>query len=592
MDRRNWLALHIFYHDAGKFDDLLLSGITPVMNQLLQDKWCESWFFIRYWEGGPHIRLRLLNPHPDAETVLRDRIGAYIAAHPSMVELERQSFYITHKLDGQPKENLDTYPWYANGSIVQLPYEPEFARYGGEDRIAIAEQFFQASSEVAVSAIAASKDSNAKRMGISFDLLIGFILSLTSSKEKAAILLKHYAQSWSFYTQAISSITQQAEIDYSLRRSHLKSRVSLVESKQVLSDDKAARSLHALWNSHIVQAKQQLELSGLEVEQAMMGIFFSQIHMTNNRLGMTPEQEIHLAYLGYLTLLDPITEHDSYNPIQHDLMGADVIYHEKSKFSPGLTELQKPHHLNYAAEHEAKHAKLQELQRIPLYPINSLLPLEMKLVDALAARRSCYGQYTGTMNLRELSTLLHTAMGNTGTMTIPIDSEHSHTMHVKAYPSGGGMYPVQIVFYANRVEGLTPGLYQYDADTHAVYKLHETGAHFMSEMLQTSIFTYPKETAVVDVEEAPLLLYLVANLSDMNKKYGLRSYRLILAECGHIAQNVCLVSTAMHYLSLTIGGFYDDLVNRLLDLDGEKRSVMYCLPVGKKYNKSTIVEVE
>jgi len=64
-------------------------------------------------------------------------------------------------------------------------------------------------------------------------------------------------------------------------------------------------------------------------------------------------------------------------------------------------------------------------------------------------------------------------------------------------------------------------------------------------------------------------------------KYNERGYRFVLLDAGHLGQNVCLMATAMNLGVLPIGGFLDDELNRLLDIDGVHESVVYPLLVGR-----------
>ena len=63
-------------------------------------------------------------------------------------------------------------------------------------------------------------------------------------------------------------------------------------------------------------------------------------------------------------------------------------------------------------------------------------------------------------------------------------------------------------------------------------------------------------------------------------KYEERGYRFILMECGHIAQNLYLISEAMKLKCCSIGGFVDEKFNNLLDLQGQSEKTMYLVAIG------------
>jgi len=54
-----------------------------------------------------------------------------------------------------------------------------------------------------------------------------------------------------------------------------------------------------------------------------------------------------------------------------------------------------------------------------------------------------------------------------------------------------------------------------------------------------------------------------------------------LMECGHIAQNLYLISEAMRLKCCAIGGFVDEEFNKLLDIQGQSEKTMYLMAIGK-----------
>jgi SagB-type dehydrogenase family enzyme len=63
-------------------------------------------------------------------------------------------------------------------------------------------------------------------------------------------------------------------------------------------------------------------------------------------------------------------------------------------------------------------------------------------------------------------------------------------------------------------------------------------------------------------------------------KYGERSYRFVLLEAGHIAQNILLAATGVGAAALPVGGFQDDCINELVGLDGCEDMTLYLILVG------------
>jgi SagB-type dehydrogenase family enzyme len=141
----------------------------------------------------------------------------------------------------------------------------------------------------------------------------------------------------------------------------------------------------------------------------------------------------------------------------------------------------------------------------------------------------------------------------------------------RSVPSGGGLFPLEIYLFLQRIEGVQDGLYHYDVMGHALELL--SSGHKSSE-LQSAFYTYPF------CAHANVILCHAAVFERTQKKYGPRGYRYILLEAGHSAQNVCLVAAELGLGSLCMGGFIDTLLNRTLGLTPYKEGVVYAVAVG------------
>ena len=54
--QKQWLAAYLYY--SGNWEKFLTNSVKPFVEDILDRKLAEQYFFIRYWERGPHIRLR------------------------------------------------------------------------------------------------------------------------------------------------------------------------------------------------------------------------------------------------------------------------------------------------------------------------------------------------------------------------------------------------------------------------------------------------------------------------------------------------------------------------------------------------------
>jgi SagB-type dehydrogenase family enzyme len=165
------------------------------------------------------------------------------------------------------------------------------------------------------------------------------------------------------------------------------------------------------------------------------------------------------------------------------------------------------------------------------------------------------------MSLVELSHLLYYSSGIT-------DKRHG----LRAAPSAGATYPIEVYAIANNVEGLVKGTYHYLISSHELELLRE--GDFGNEMSRAAL----QESMFV---QANVILALSAVFQRIQQRYRERAQRYICFEAGHIAQNTYLIATSLGLGACAIGAFYDDQFNRLLGLDSRNESVLYVIAVGK-----------
>ncbi|MEV5595453.1 thiopeptide-type bacteriocin biosynthesis protein [Streptomyces sp. NPDC052496] len=173
----DWVGAHIFY-DTGQ-DALLTDCVRPLVARLTADGLVQRWFFLRYWEGGPHVRLRLL-PARSAdragiEEVTGRHVRAYLEAVPAADVVDRARFAEVSEglasLEGRSgqEEQEEVRP---NNTLDFRPYERENADFGYGAAMTAVEQHFRESSELALSAVGTGATVEQRAM-LAFDLVVG-----------------------------------------------------------------------------------------------------------------------------------------------------------------------------------------------------------------------------------------------------------------------------------------------------------------------------------------------------------------------------------------------------------------------------------
>jgi SagB-type dehydrogenase family enzyme len=61
-----------------------------------------------------------------------------------------------------------------------------------------------------------------------------------------------------------------------------------------------------------------------------------------------------------------------------------------------------------------------------------------------------------------------------------------------------------------------------------------------------------------------VMICLTGNFARHERKYGQGGYRMMVAEAGHISENLILAATALGISARPFGGVFDDMLNSLL----------------------------
>ena len=133
------------------------------------------------------------------------------------------------------------------------------------------------------------------------------------------------------------------------------------------------------------------------------------------------------------------------------------------------------------------------------------------------------------------------------------------------YPSGGALFPIETYLIGNVVKDEKPGVYHYRPQEHALERLWD------ADVDMGRIFRGP------DTPSPPILIVFSAVWERGSAKYGDFNYYHALIECGHMAQNLLLVGTALGMAMRPHSGFTDEVVAEYLDIDQKREQVVYSL---------------
>ena len=205
----------------------------------------------------------------------------------------------------------------------------------------------------------------------------------------------------------------------------------------------------------------------------------------------------------------------------------------------------------------------------PGIALSQTVPESLRTFHALTRKRRSRRDYSGrTLRRADFDALLHVACGVTGTLPWA-DRE----VRLRAYPSSGALYAVEIYPIALRVAGLEPALYHYRAAESALELVRRDLDR--DRIIDTAL---PVERAMV--AGAAAMICLTGNFARHERKYGEGGYRMLVAEAGHISQNLILAATALGIAARPFGGVFDSLLNQELGLLADDEQFLLAVLVG------------
>jgi SagB-type dehydrogenase family enzyme len=170
------------------------------------------------------------------------------------------------------------------------------------------------------------------------------------------------------------------------------------------------------------------------------------------------------------------------------------------------------------------------------------------------ARRSALDFRGGaqTMSLAQLATVLHIAAR-------PFSADFATARFIKLY------------LYAHRVDELPPGLYRFREESATLEKMKGGDQRVIAAGLSLG-----QQLA----GNACVTFSMAGDLELATRLHGNRGYRYPYFEAGAIGQRLYLAAEALGLGATGIGAFYDDEVNRYLNLDPKRGQVLYHFAIG------------
>ncbi|MFD8619290.1 thiopeptide-type bacteriocin biosynthesis protein [Streptomyces sp. NPDC059513] len=547
-----WLSLHCFLRSGPEDVDAFLTGdVAPLLDGLVAEGEATGWFFIRYDEGGHHLRIRV-----------RGVTAARAASLPEELARAAERLPVAESVRGP-----FTRGQAEHAEVREEPYVPETGRYGGPEALPVAEEVFVLSSRVAGWAVQDTPRGSA-RLALAIDLAHTTALACGMDRLTAAQWLRRHAAGWRWARDVPllgpQHIHARVNSVYALQRGTLTGRARAL--RQALEEGRAPGAA-ADWYDGVRDADRALRSLSLPVGRPQ--VWASQLHMLFNRLGLAPDEERAVCRLAARTLLDR-GEADSYFPEGHT--SPDRQYLERSKFHLGREQDSAPRDLP-PADHV--------LQGGPELPLPAGPFPDTALHTVMNTRVSRRGALTGPLDAESLGTLLWSSHASGHRSVHRFADGGERLMRHRPYPSAGALYTAGLRLLALDVQGLAPGTYQCVPERRSLRYVGPAPAMEDVASLSSYLSRAEDDPDGIVPDGLPVVLGLYVDLGRLRERYGLRALRLGLLEAGHLAQSLLLTATALRLGTTPLGGFRDDLAHEVFGLDDLDRPLQYVLPVGR-----------
>ena len=196
------------------------------------------------------------------------------------------------------------------------------------------------------------------------------------------------------------------------------------------------------------------------------------------------------------------------------------------------------------------------------------LGLQDNLLELLKKRKSSRVYTQENMSLLQLSFLLWAAQG------IKSIRGRSYAT-IRTAPCGGARHPFETYLLVRQVEGLVPGMYHYLPMTHQLELLS-------AQEDPQALLDFAEESLCSQrwAAKANVVFYWSFVPYRSEWRYGIYAHRMVLADLGHVGENLYLACTALGLGTCGIGAYDQALCDKTFRLDGEEEFVVYAETVG------------
>jgi SagB-type dehydrogenase family enzyme len=189
----------------------------------------------------------------------------------------------------------------------------------------------------------------------------------------------------------------------------------------------------------------------------------------------------------------------------------------------------------------------------------------VELISAIENRKSHRHFKEEPLTLEELSFLLWSTQG--------IRKKSDEVNAFRNVPSAGCRHALETYLCVLNVMGLEMGIYRYLPIEHQLLVVSRDKN--LSDDIVTATFYQSF------IGKAPVTFIWATIPYRMEWRYHIAAHKVIAIDAGHVCQNLYLASAAIGGGTCAVAAYHQELLDKLLGVDGENEFVIYLAAVGK-----------
>jgi thiopeptide-type bacteriocin biosynthesis protein len=276
-----WSPWHLHLaSDAGSLHDRVVNDVVGPTVGAVGDR---PWFFIRYWQAGPHVRVRIGDLDEQSfefvEESLRKRleVAGKLAADEHPVTRAGYRGGAERFAAGERGTDRVVHELLPPG-VYRARYEPEYDRYGGAGLMPRTERLFQLSSELAVGMLP-HLSSPGRRAALALRATMSAAAALGDATEPAAFYA-HGLAAWRARARDLGLPGEQVD---------LLGRQAGAAGAAGSGVDPTDHGVFGPWHAAVAALVAEIRRTGGDHPGRIVS---SHVHMFHNRLGLGVLEEL------------------------------------------------------------------------------------------------------------------------------------------------------------------------------------------------------------------------------------------------------------------------------------------------------------